>query len=121
MGPLQGLHGLILDSLRSVRIIAASGELLNASETEHPDLFWAVRGAGANFGIITEAVYEIYDATNGGQLINADFAFDPADNQSLWKVLKSWDSDYPKQAGMTIGGAYDHEAGEVGRTMLDSK
>lgn len=113
MGPLQGLHGVILDSLRSVRLITANGELLNASQTEHADLFWAIRGAGANFGIITEAVYEIYNATNHGQVIDGDFEFDPAANHSLWEVIKSFDTEFPKQAGITIGAGFNHTSGQV--------
>ncbi|KAM0810175.1 putative FAD-binding PCMH-type domain-containing protein [Seiridium cardinale] len=113
VGPLQGLHGLIIDALRSVVIVTASGDALNASSTENPDLFWAIRGAGANFGIITQATYEVHDATNNGQLINADFAFSGAANGSLWELLNSWDSDevYPKEMGMSIIAGFNHTSG----------
>ena len=98
-----------------MKIVTADGDLLTASKTENPDLFWAVRGAGANFGIITEAVYEVYPATNNGQLVNADFIFNPASNQSLWEVLKTWDEDgaLPKELGMTLAGGYNHTTNQV--------
>ncbi|WP_426323324.1 FAD-binding oxidoreductase [Microbacterium sp. E-13] len=44
-------HGLTIDHLRSVEVVTADGELVRASADENPDLFWAMRGAGANFGV----------------------------------------------------------------------
>ena len=102
IGTLQGLHGLILDSLVSVRMVTASGDLITVSKTEHPDLFWALRGAGANFGIITSATYTIYDATNGGQVVNADFIFPPSANRSVFEFLKSLDESIPAPLSLQI-------------------
>ena len=115
VGPLQGLHGLIIDALRSVLLVTPAGDIVNASSTENSDLFWAIRGAGANFGIITAATYEVHEATNGGQLINADFVFNPASNVSLWQLLKSWDSDnvFPKEMGLTVIAGFNHATGQV--------
>jgi FAD/FMN-containing dehydrogenase len=59
-GWLMRKHGLTIDNLRSVDLITADGELLRASEREHPDLFWGVRGAGANFGIVTSFEYQLH-------------------------------------------------------------
>ena len=52
-GHLRRTYGLSLDSLLSVEIVTADGQVRTASATENPDLFWAVRGAGSNFGAIT--------------------------------------------------------------------
>ena len=53
LGWLMGKHGLSCDNLLSVDIVTATGEALTASETENEDLFWAVRGGGGNFGVVT--------------------------------------------------------------------
>ncbi|KAK8005742.1 FAD-binding protein [Apiospora arundinis] len=104
VGPMQGLHGLMIDSLRSVLMVTPDGDIVTASKTENADLFWAIRGAGANFGIITEATYEVYDATNNGQHINADFVYESGSAAGLWMLMRSWDLDdvYPKEMSTSI-------------------
>lgn len=59
LGWLMARDGLALDNLRSVEIVTADGEVRTASEEEEPDLFWAVRGAGANFGVVTRFVFDL--------------------------------------------------------------
>jgi len=53
LGWLSGLHGASCDNLLSARVVAADGRVLAADSESNPDLFWALRGAGANFGITT--------------------------------------------------------------------
>jgi FAD/FMN-containing dehydrogenase len=54
--------GLTIDSLRSARLVDASGKLLKVDGNEHPDLFWAIRGGGGNFGIATEFEFDLHAA-----------------------------------------------------------
>jgi FAD/FMN-containing dehydrogenase len=60
MGRLQRKHGLTIDNLLSVDLVTADGRLVRASEEEHPDLFWGLRGAGANFGIATAFEFRLH-------------------------------------------------------------
>lgn len=62
-GWLQGRQGLLADNLISLRMVLANGSGITVSETEHADLFWALRGAGHNFGIVTSFEYKIHDRT----------------------------------------------------------
>jgi len=61
IGWLGGKHGLACDNLISVDIVTADGKLLTASPTEHADLFWAVRGGGANLGVVTSFEYRLHE------------------------------------------------------------
>jgi hypothetical protein len=57
IGWLMGKYGLTVDNLVSAEIVTANADVLRASNDEHPDLFWALRGGGGNFGIVTSFEY----------------------------------------------------------------
>ncbi len=71
MGWLMGKHGLTIDNLLSVDVVTADGQLRKASATENPDLFWALRGGGGNFGVVTAFEYRLHPVTQvlGGMVI----------------------------------------------------
>jgi FAD/FMN-containing dehydrogenase len=59
-GWLMRKHGMVIDNLQSVDLVTADGRCLTVSEHENADLFWAVRGAGANFGVVTSFEYRLH-------------------------------------------------------------
>ena len=59
-GLLNGAHGLVADNLLSARVVLADGSAVTASADEHPDLFWALRGGGANTGVVTALRYRVH-------------------------------------------------------------
>jgi FAD/FMN-containing dehydrogenase len=110
---LQGVRGLLLDALESVRVVTPIGALVTASRTENPDLFWALRGAGSNFGIVTSATYKVFDLTNRGDAMNADFVFPASANRSFFEIMRSFDSSLPKELGITGVAFFNRSSNEV--------
>jgi FAD/FMN-containing dehydrogenase len=73
LGWLMGKYGLALDNLRAVELVTAHGKVLRASKQEEPDLFWAIRGGGGNFGIATSLEYDLHTVgpvITGGPIIH---------------------------------------------------
>jgi FAD/FMN-containing dehydrogenase len=85
LGWLRRMHGMACDALVSVDVVTANGEFLTASETENPDLFWAVRGGGGNFGIITSFEYALYPV---GPMVTLCAPFYPLKNGV--DVIRRW-------------------------------
>jgi FAD/FMN-containing dehydrogenase len=82
-------HGLTIDYLQSVELVTADGRLIRASADEHPDLFWALRGGGGNFGVATAFQLRLEPAGTilGGAVVQPATA----------DVLRGW-ADYAAQA-----------------------
>jgi FAD/FMN-containing dehydrogenase len=60
LGWLMAKHGLASDNLLVVELVTAEGDLLRVDEASHPDLFWALRGGGGNFGVATSLIYRLH-------------------------------------------------------------
>lgn len=85
MGYLRRKWGLSCDNLLSVEIVTADGQVITASQDEHPDLFWAVRGGGGNFGIVTSFEFRLHPL--GPEIYSALTAYPFTEAAS---VLRNW-------------------------------
>src|SRR5215471_12628329 len=63
LGWLMGKYGLTIDNLISADVVTADGQFRKASAVDHPDLFWALRGGGGNFGVVTSVEYQLHEVS----------------------------------------------------------
>lgn len=80
IGFLVREHGLTLDHLRAAEVVLADGTVLRTSATENADLFWGVRGAGANLGVVTSFEFEVDEV---GDVGFAQLVFDASDTEQF--------------------------------------
>ncbi len=85
-------YGLACDNVLSAQVVLANGRIVTASERDEPDLFWAIRGGGGNFGIVTEFEYRLHPL---GPLVLAGLTLWPIERAG--EVMRSW-RDYVDQA-----------------------
>ena len=112
VGRYNGLHGMILDSLLSVRMVTANGDIVVASATENEDLFWGIRGAGFNYGIIVSAEYQVYNLTSSF-VMNADMIFPASANATIFNYLKSYETSLPAKLAFILEGGFNKAFGGV--------
>lgn len=95
LGWLMGKHGLALDNLRSVELVTAEGKVLRTSKDEHPDLFWAVRGGGGNFGIATTLEFQLHPV---GPMVSGGLIAHPFDSaRDLLKFFRDATASLPDE------------------------
>jgi FAD/FMN-containing dehydrogenase len=102
-GWLSRKYGMTVDALTAADVVTANGKLLRASERENPDLFWAIRGGGGNFGIVTRFEFRLYpvgpnvlaglvvypiDQARSALMQYRDFAKTLPDESAAWIVLR---------------------------------
>lgn len=85
MGWLARQFGLACDNVVSAEIVTADGQVMRASATQEPDLYWAIRGGGGNFGVVTEFEFSLHPVA--GPVLTVDFFYD-VDNAP--PVLRAW-------------------------------
>ena len=114
IGWLMRKHGLACDNLVSVDVVTADGKFLTASESENADLFWAVRGGGGNFGVVTSFEYRLHAL----EPITGGIAFYPlAMTRDVLRFYREFTSSAPDSveamAGIMLGPEESPLAGEM--------
>jgi len=87
-GYLTRAFGLTLDSLISAEVVSADGTVVRASDNENSDLFWALRGGGGNFGIVTEATFQLHDV--GPMVLAGQIVYEFDDAARLLREYRSF-------------------------------
>ncbi len=112
IGWLSGRYGLACDNLIAADIVTADGQFRHVSASEHPDLFWGIRGGGGNFGVVTSFEYQLYPV---GPMVLAGALFYPF---AKAKEYLRFYSDFSRQSPdelSTIGGlGTSHDGAKVG-------
>src|SRR5688500_5407815 len=93
IGWLRNACGLSCDNLVAADVVTANGQVVTASAHEHPDLFWALRGGGGNFGVVTEFTLALHPV---GPQVAVVFAFYPlAAARGVLPAWRAWVSSAP--------------------------
>jgi FAD/FMN-containing dehydrogenase len=102
MGWLTRQAGMACDNVESVEIVVADGRVLRASAEENPDLFWALRGGGGNFGVVTEFEYRLHEV---GPMVQFGVLFWEADRGSeALRAIREACATLPRSCNVLIAG-----------------
>lgn len=92
-------YGLTIDSLEAADLITADGRNLHISAQEYPDLFWAIRGGGGNFGVVTSFDFR---AEPCGEIVGGSVIYDPAEAENLLSAWASAMREAPEELSSTF-------------------
>lgn len=96
MGYLRRKYGLSCDNLLSADVVTADGAKVHASEHEHPDLFWALRGGGGNFGVVTSFVFRLHPV--GPEVVTLTPFFPLEDARRVLSAWRTFTDSAPDEA-----------------------
>ncbi len=103
VGYLTRRFGLTVDNLLAADVVLADGSLVTASDASHPDLFWALRGGGGNFGVVTSFTFRCQDIGNHGAIIGGPVLYDIADTAAVMRWYRELLPSLPEELSGWIG------------------
>jgi FAD binding domain/Berberine and berberine like len=99
-GHLTRKHGLTIDNLLSAEVVLADGSVVTASKDEHPDLFWALRGGGGNFGVVTRFTFRAHPVND---VYAGPIFYDIADAAAILRWYRDFLPRAPRELGIFFG------------------
>ena len=103
VGYLTRRFGLTADNLVSADVVLADGRFVTASAESHPDLFWALRGGGGNFGVVTSFTFRCHSVGEQGVIIGGPVLYDIADVEDLFRWYRELLPALPEELSGWIG------------------
>jgi FAD/FMN-containing dehydrogenase len=125
MGWLARQHGLACDNVVAFEVVTAAGEVVRASADSHPDLYWALRGGGGNFGVVTAFEFDLHPEP--GQVSTVEVPVPLGDAASVMRRWRDLSDDAPRRATfnaliegdvVTLGFVWVGDPDD-GRTLID--
>ncbi len=126
MGWLARQHGLSCDNVVSFEVVTADGDVVRASESEHPELYWGLRGGGGNFGVVTEFEFQLHQV--GTEALSVELDFPPDQAAAVLRGWRDLNASAPRRAtftafigndGVTVGYVWIGDA-DSGRQLVPS-
>ena len=100
-GWVRRKHGMSVDNLVAAQVVCADGEVRTASASSHPDLFWAIRGGGGNFGVVTTFTFRCHPV---GPTVAFAGVFHPVeDAENVYRRFRDWAVAAPDEVSAFIG------------------
>ncbi|HEY2220421.1 FAD-binding oxidoreductase [Actinomycetospora sp.] len=103
IGYLSRRFGLTVDNLIAADVVLADGTFVVANETSHPELFWALRGGGGNFGIVTSFTFTCHDIGEHGTVIGGPVFYDLADAPEVMRWYRDLVPSLPEEISGWLG------------------
>jgi FAD/FMN-containing dehydrogenase len=100
LGWLMRKHGLTVDNLLAADVVTADGEVLHAAEHQHADLFWALRGGGGNFGVVTSFEFRLHPV--GPTVLAGPILWDASDACEVLRCYRDFIRDAPDELGTVV-------------------
>jgi len=102
-GYLSRHFGMTVDNVLAVDVVLADGRFLTASADSHPDLFWALRGGGGNFGVATSFTFRCHPVGEAGVVVGGPVLYDIADTEEVFRWYRDLVPDLPDELNGWIG------------------
>jgi hypothetical protein len=110
-GPLNGLYGLAADNLLGAEVVLADGRLVTSGRDEEPELFWAIRGGGGNFGVVTSLRVQLHEKRH---MLAGPIVYPWSEAESVMRRYAAFAATMPDELGISVG----MTSGPDGQPML---